>query len=389
MSLDVLSHIRVLDLSRLLPGPYCTMLLADFGAEVIKIEPPKGDPVRMFPPFLDNHESAYYVAFNRNKKSLSLNLRKDEGKKLLLRLCQKADVLVESFRPGVTKQMGIDFETVHHYNERLIYCSISGYGQESPMNNEPGHDINFLSISGILDLCGPKNQPVLPGIQVGDIGGGSLPAFAAILLALMAREKTGQGQYVDCSMTDNLFFYLPVIMAEYWVSNEPPTRGEFILSGSYANYSIYKTKDQKFISVGALEENFWRRFVEKLGYPEWGDDYLEVIFNQDYRKKVAEIILTRSQDEWLRIFKGSNCCVTPVYSIVEAEKYMASRMIAQNKGYNVISNPFKLTMTPPIMARNPAPSLGHDTESVLSSLLNYSKKEIKRLGREGIVYSPD
>ncbi|MFX0065894.1 MAG: CaiB/BaiF CoA transferase family protein [Candidatus Hermodarchaeota archaeon] len=386
MNLDILSDIRVLDLSRFLPGPYCAMLLADFGAEVIKIEPPNGEPVRMLPPFLDNLESTYFFAFNRNKKSLCLNLRSERGKKIFLNLCEKADVLIETFRPGLAKKIGIDFETVYQHNERLIYCSITGYGQESFMGTEPGHDINFLALSGALDVCGLKDRPVLPGFQAGDIGGGSLPAFSAILLALLAREKTGKGQYIDCSMTDSMFFYLPVLMAEYWATKESPKRGKFILSGNFANYSIYETKDKRFIAVGALEEQFWRRFTEKLEHPEWGDDYFEVIQDPDYRKKVAKLILTKTQKQWTRIFKNTGCCVTPVYSIPEAEKFMEKRMVSHIDGYKVIGNPLKLSLNPPIVPQRPAPSLGQDTESLLSELLNYTKGKINSLRDEGIIY---
>ncbi len=364
------------------------MLLADFGAEVIKIEPPNGEPVRMLPPFLDNLESTYFFAFNRNKKSLCLNLRSERGKEIFLSLCEKADVLIETFRPGLAKKIGIDFETVCQTNERLIYCSITGYGQDSFMGTEPGHDINFLALSGALDICGLKDRPVLPGFQSGDIGGGSLPAFSAILLALLAREKTGKGQYIDCSMTESMFFYLPVLMAEYWATKEPPKRGKFILSGNFANYSIYETKDRRFIAVGALEEQFWRRFTEKLGHPEWGDDYFEVVQDHEYRKKIAELILTKTQKEWIRIFKNTSCCVTPVYSIPEAEKFMEKRMISHIDGYKVIGNPLKLSINPPNVPKGPAPSLGQDTESLLSEILNYTKEKINNLKDGGVIYFP-
>lgn len=364
------------------------MLLADFGAEVIKVESPKGDPVRMYPPFLDNQQSAYHFAFNRNKKSLSLDLQTVRGKDIFFELCEKADVLVESFRPGVTGKMGIDYETVEQYNDRLIYCSITGYGQDSSMGTEPGHDINFLSLSGVLNLCGLQDKPVLPGIQVGDVGGGSFPAFSSILLALLAREKSGKGQHIDCSMTDSMFFYLPVIMAEYWALDLSPGRGEFILSGNRANYSIYETRDHKFISVGALEEKFWRRVTEKLGRPDWGNDYFEVVQDPDYRKKVADIILTKTRDEWMDLFSGSGCCVTPVHTIPEAEQFMQSRMVSRVSDYKVIGNPLKLSKNPPNVVKRPAPDLGQDTEVLLTDLLDYTEQRIEELKNDGIIHSP-
>ena len=175
-------------------------------------------------------------------------------------------------------------------------------------------------------------------------------------------------------------------MAEYWATEEPPKRGKFILSGNFANYSIYETKDQRFIAVGALEEQFWRRFTENLGHPEWGDDYFEVIQDPDYRKKVAKLILTKTQEQWIKIFKNTSCCVTPVYSIPEAEKFMEERMISHIDGYKVIGNPLKLSLNPPIVPQRPAPSLGQDTETLLSELLNYKKGKINSLRDEGIIF---
>jgi len=384
MNSDILSGIRVLDLSLFLPGPYCTVILADFGAEVIKVEPPRGEGLRWYPPFLENDESAYFFAFNRNKKSLTLDLRSSRGKEIFLELCQEADVIVEGFRPGVTRQMGIDYESVSQLNEQLIYCSITGYGQDSPMGDEPGHDINFQAVAGTLDICGIE-RPVLPGIPIGDVGGGTFPALSSILLALIARGKTGKGQYIDISMADSLFFYLPIVMANSWGMDQPAGRGEFNLSGSYGNYAVYETKDHKFVSLGALEQKFWRRFTEKIGQPEWGEKYADVVLDKDFSKKIAVIIATKTREEWVKIFEGSKCCFTPVNSMKEAEKYMESRMLTHLDGQKIIGNPLKLSLNPPDVTRNPAPSLGQNTNEILVELLDYSEEQLDELRDDNVI----
>lgn len=222
----VLQSIRVLDLTRLLPGPYCTLMLADFGAEVIKVEDSvTGDYLRGFEPKLDA-DSAVFHSLNRNKKSICLDLKTEKERGYFLKLAETADVVIESFRPGVMKRLGLDYETLKQINPRLIYCAITGYGQTGPYKDKPGHDINYLSYAGLLHVMGEKNRkPVIPAAQIADIGGGAYPAIAGILLALLEREKTGKGQLVDVSMLDGVVSWMHMLLPSVFAEREV-TRGK-------------------------------------------------------------------------------------------------------------------------------------------------------------------
>ncbi|HEX7065458.1 MAG TPA: CoA transferase, partial [Bacillales bacterium] len=262
-----LESIRILDLTRLLPGPYCTMLLADFGAEVIKVETPKtGDYARWIEPQLNDGNSAQFHSLNRNKKSMVLNLKSEEGKAVFLQLAQTADVVIESFRPGVMERIGIGYPTLKEINPEIVFCSLTGYGQNGPYAKSPGHDINYLSYSGLLDLQGEQGgRPVVPAAQIADLGGGALPAAVGIMLALFDREKSGQGQFVDIAMLDGVISWLQTILPDYLATEVPLKRGELALSGGKACYEVYETKDGRYLAVGALEEKFWREFCEAIG----------------------------------------------------------------------------------------------------------------------------
>src|SRR5699024_6804551 len=227
-----LESIRVLDLTRLLPGPYCTMLLADFGAEVIKIEEPTiGDYARSFEPAVDE-DSAMFHSLNRNKKSVCLDLKSEEGKNTFLRMVDEADVIVESFRPGVMKRLGLDYETLKIRNPSIIFCSVTGYGQNGPYANRPGHDVNYLSYAGLLDLIGhPDEKPVIPAAQIADIGGGAYPATVGILIALFEREQSGEGQYIDISMLDGVISWLQMTLPNVLIGKQQPERGNEMLTG--------------------------------------------------------------------------------------------------------------------------------------------------------------
>jgi crotonobetainyl-CoA:carnitine CoA-transferase CaiB-like acyl-CoA transferase len=265
-----LSGCLVLDLTRLLPGPYCTLLLADFGADVIKVEDPGlGDYARWNEPKV-GEDSAFFSSLNRNKKSVTLNLKTAEGKELFLRLVEQADILVESFRPGVMDRLGLGYATLKTVNPRLIYSAITGYGQDGPYAGYPGHDINYLSYAGMLELQGERNQkPTPPVVQVADLGGGALMAAVGILLAMQARQQTGEGQFVDISMTDGVISWLQTILPNYLANNELPKRGEMTLSGEKACYAVYETADGRYIAVGALEAKFWQEFCLGIGRPDF------------------------------------------------------------------------------------------------------------------------
>ncbi|WP_346200120.1 CaiB/BaiF CoA-transferase family protein [Caldifermentibacillus hisashii] len=369
-----LQSIRVLDLSRLLPGPFCTMLLADFGAEVIKIEAPDlGDYARQYEPKIDEN-SVMFHSLNRNKKSVTLDLKTDEGKDQFLQMVGKADVVVESFRPGVMKRLGLDFPVLEKINPRLIYCAISGYGQTGPYAEMPGHDINYISYAGLLELMGEKDRkPIVPAVQVADLAGGAYPAVTGILLALLEREKSGKGQFIDISMMDGVISLLQSTLPNYLMKNIPSKRGEQMLSGGLACYEVYQTKDGRWLAVGALEMKFWRVFCQKIGKPEW----IALLNEQDevqYKLKhdIQNVIYTKTLEEWMDIFDDAEACVSPVLNFAELVNHpqvQARKMFEaiEQDGIPVkhIGIPIKLSRTPGKI-RAAAPKLGEHTEYYLN-----------------------
>ncbi|CEE02813.1 alpha-methylacyl-CoA racemase [Caldibacillus thermoamylovorans] len=369
-----LQSIRVLDLSRLLPGPFCTMLLADFGAEVIKIEAPElGDYARHYEPKIDEN-SVMFHSLNRNKKSVTLDLKTDEGKDQFLQMVGKADVVVESFRPGVMKRLGLDFPVLEKINPRLIYCAISGYGQTGPYAEMPGHDINYISYAGLLELMGEKDgKPIVPAVQVADLAGGAYPAVTGILLALLEREKSGKGQFIDISMMDGVISLLQSTLPNYLMKNIPSKRGEQMLSGGLACYEVYQTKDGRWLAVGALEMKFWRIFCQKLGKPEW----IPLLNEPDevqYKLKhdIQTVMYTKTLAEWMDIFEDAEACVSPVLTFAELVNHpqvQARKMFEaiEQDGIPVkhIGIPIKLSRTPGKI-RTAAPKLGEHTEYYLN-----------------------
>ncbi|WP_404996347.1 CaiB/BaiF CoA transferase family protein [Caldifermentibacillus hisashii] len=369
-----LQSIRVLDLSRLLPGPFCTMLLADFGAEVIKIEAPDlGDYARQYEPKIDEN-SVMFHSLNRNKKSVTLDLKTDEGKDQFFQMVGKADVVVESFRPGVMKRLGLDFPVLEKINPRLIYCAISGYGQTGPYAEMPGHDINYISYAGLLELMGEKDgKPIVPAVQVADLAGGAYPAVTGILLALLEREKSGKGQFIDISMMDGVISLLQSTLPNYLMKNIPSKRGEQMLSGGLACYEVYQTKDGRWLAVGALEMKFWRVFCQKIGKPEW----IALLNEQDevqYKLKhdIQNVIYTKTLAEWMDIFEDAEACVSPVLTFAELVNHpqvQARKMFEaiEQDGIPVkhIGIPIKLSRTPGKI-RAAAPKLGEHTEYYLN-----------------------
>lgn len=369
-----LQSIRVLDLSRLLPGPFCTMLLADFGAEVIKIEAPElGDYARHYEPKIDEN-SVMFHSLNRNKKSVTLDLKTDEGKDQFLQMVGKADVVVESFRSGVMKRLGLDFPVLEKINPRLIYCAISGYGQTGPYAEMPGHDINYISYAGLLELMGEKDgKPIVPAVQVADLAGGAYPAVTGILLALLEREKSGKGQFIDISMMDGVISLLQSTLPNYLMKNIPSKRGEQMLSGGLACYEVYQTKDGRWLAVGALEMKFWRIFCQKLGKPEWipllnEPDEVQYKLTHD----IQTVMYTKTLAEWMDIFEDAEACVSPVLTFAELVNHpqvQVRRMFEtiEQDGIPVkhIGIPIKLSRTPGKI-RTAAPKLGEHTEYYLN-----------------------
>lgn len=391
-----LDGIKVLDLSRLLPGDYCTLLLADFGAEVVKVEDPfLGDYVRWYPPIV-GQESAMHHLLNRNKKSITLNLKNDKAKEILYKLAAEYDVLIESFRPGVAKKLGIDYETLEGVNPRLVYLSLTGFGQDGPYKDLPGHDINYIGLAGILGITGERNgPPVIPGVQIADLSGGMFAAFS-VLCGIISRDRTGRGQYIDFAMLDGVISWLTVHAATYFVENVNPKRGEMFLSGALPVYNVYKTKDDKYLSLGCLEDKFWKNLFKAIGREDLLnlEDYFREL-RLDKLDRVTEelrkIFLTKTRDEWVKLLWEHDVCAGPVYTFEETFKdpqVKARQMVIELDHPQVgrlkqTGIPVKFRKTPGEI-RNRAPHLGEHTEEILLNL-GYSKEEIKRIKNEKVI----
>lgn len=389
-----LEGIKILDLTRLLPGPYGTMLLGDLGAEVIKIEEPEqGDYARWNPPQIKGIGSRHLL-LNRNKKSITLNLKKAEGREIFLKLAQEADVLIEQFRPGVMDRLRLGYKDLEKINPRLIYCSLTGFGQDGPYKNVAGHDINYIAIGGVLGITGEKNgPPVIPGIQIADLVGGGLYAVIGILTALIARGKTGRGQFVDISMLDGVVSLIPDAAALYFAEGESPRRGERRLTGGLPQYQIYRTKDDKYIALGALEEKFWANLCRHIGKPEWAD---KIPREEDPRcaeikEEMAQIFLTKTRQEWVDLLMDKDTCLAPVLTVEETfhdpqvrHRNMVVEIDHPRAGkIRQIGVPIKFSDTPGDIFI-PAPDIGEHTEEILKKL-GYPAEKIEKLRKEGVI----
>jgi crotonobetainyl-CoA:carnitine CoA-transferase CaiB-like acyl-CoA transferase len=371
-----LDGIVVLDLTRLLPGAATTTLLSQFGAEIIKVEEPgSGDYARQMPPLIKG-EGAFFVLTNYGKKSVAIDLKNPRGKEAFLRLVERADVLIEGFRPGVMQRLGLDFEVLRQRNERLIYTAITGYGQHGPYAPLAGHDINYLSLSGVLGLNGANDDkaPVIPGVQVADLAGGAMQAVIGILLALAARQKLGQGQMVDVAMLDGAIMLLTVPLAHFVATERIPKRGGEMLTGLYACYNIYKTRDEQWVSVGALEPKFWATLCRALDCEAFiPHQFAGAEQQSEMIAALAKIFMNRDAAEWFALLGAMDACVTPVNSIVEMmsdphvrEREMIVRVEHPTAGtLEQIGIAPKLSETPGHLESAPPPRLGEHTREML------------------------
>lgn len=310
-----LSGLLVLDFTTLLPGPLASLMLAEAGAEVIKIERPGGEDMRHFAPKIEG-ESVPFAMLNRGKQILTLDLKSDADREKLRPLLARADILIEQFRPGVMARFALGYADVRAINPKLIYCSISGYGQDGPRAGEAGHDINYIGNTGVLDLQpGPLDRPVVPPVLAADIAGGSFPAVINILLALRARDQSGQGCRLDIAMTDAMFTFAWYAMALGAVAKFPRP-GEMWLAGSSPRYQLYPAKDGRIVACGAIEQKFWGAFTSAIGLPpEFVDDNRAPAATRD---AVAKLIATRTSEEWRPILAAADCCATIVTPLEEA-----------------------------------------------------------------------
>ena len=402
MSERPLSDVKILDLTRLLPGGFCTLLLADLGADVIKVEDTgKGDYIRWAPPYYGSEEhtplgtrSALYLALNRNKRSVRIDLKQERGRQALLKLVESADVLVESFRPGVLDKLGVGYEVLRQSNPALVYCPITGYGQDGPNRDRAGHDMNYLGLNGLLALTGEAGgPPVQSGGQIADLGGGGLMAAVGILAALQEAQRSGEGQVVDISMTDGSLAWLVMEAARYFGSGEVPKRGEVMLSGGIICYRPYEAKDG-WVTCGALEPKFWSAFCGGVGR----EDLIEKQFEKpgsDAHREVAEVFRTKTRAEWKAFNDEHDAMIEPILELDEALESELVREREMTVSYEQpelgevkqLGFPIKLSRTPAGIDR-PAPALGQHTMEVLAEA-GFSTEEVEALAESGAAKGPD
>ena len=387
MSQPALQNIRVLDLASVGPGARASRTLADYGAEVIKIGAvPRAGAVQIVPPY-------YAYSGNRNMKRAMFDLKADAGREAFLGLADTADVIIESFRPGVVARLGIGYEDVNQRNPRIVYCSTSGFGQTGPRSQWAGHDINYLATSGFLDCTGRQadGRPALPGATVADIAAGGMQASMAIMAALLGRATSGVGSYLDVSIADGSFALMSLYVDEYLATGVEPGPGHYILTGRYACYEIYTCSDGKHISVGAIEGQFWRNLCELLELGEFADAQLDDDQQDQIRAALAQRFATRTRDEWVDILGAANTCVAPVNTVAEAvidEQYVARGLVASavsdTAGEFLQSAPtWAGTVAPdgPYQIRDGAVS---DTTELLAQL-GVSESEIAELEESGAI----
>lgn len=369
-----LEGVTVLDLTRLLPGAFCSQLMADMGAEVIKVEDPRGgDYNRSWEPKAKT-ESGSFLLLNRNKKSVTLNLKSPEGHAAFVRLAKSADILLEGFRPGVMDRLGLGYEALKAENPGLIYCSLSGYGQTGPLRLAPGHDINYLGTAGALQLFGKAGEgPMVPGLSIADVGGGSLMASTGILAALYSRSVDGKGQYIDISMTDGTVAWLALHGADRLFGGIEPRGGERPWIGQAPCYNIYRCADGRHVALGALEPHFWERFCDLVGLSaDLRTHYPEGKEAERQRTALAELFLTRTRDEWAAAGETADIPLTGVNDIGEAFQHpqLVHREMLLSVDHPVegrvpqLGFPIKLHGTP-CEIRMPPPQLGEHNEEVL------------------------
>ena len=388
--MPALDDVRVLDLTRLLPGPFCTMLLADFGADVIKVEDTTGgDYMRWMAPLAGEY-SAMFHPINRNKRSLAIDLKNPLGREAFLHLAESADVVVESFRPRVMDRLGLGYEGLHERNPRLVLCSISGYGQDGPYRDRAGHDLNYAAIAGVLLLGGGAGgAPPMPGLQVGDLGGGALHAALAIMVALHGAERTGQGQHCDVAMLDGLISWAGVHAANLFATGQAPAPGAGLLTGRYPCYRIYPCADG-FLSVGALEPKFWRAFVDAIGVPEVADLGFAEDAEAEHAVGVVEaVLLGKTRAQWQDALADLDVCVEPVLDVGETFDHpqVRSRGMRLEAGSGrptaQISFPIRLEESPATY-RRAAPGYGEHSDEVLAET-GYGGDEIAALRAAGVI----
>jgi len=386
-----LDGLKVIDFTRLLPGPYASLVLADLGADVVKVESPKGgDYLRWIPP-LDGKLSYGFKALNSGKRSLAVDLKRPEGVVIARKLAEGADILLESFRPGVMARLGLGYDELKKLNPRLIYCAISGYGQDGPYRDRAGHDLNYQALAGVLGMAGPRHsKPALPAAQLADLGAGALFSLTGILAALYRRERRGEGEFIDVSMTDGSLAFLHMALAGHLGGGAPaPERGGDTLTGGVACYDIYETKDGRYMAFAALEPKFWVSFCQAVKRP----DLLSRQFGraaqiEQTREDLATLFKSKTQDEWVKALSSVDACCEPVLAPGEVQDHplhvARKNIIEDASGMKRLRSPLRpASASPP----GPAPVLGSGTTEVLREL-GYRADDIESLAREGVILYP-
>jgi crotonobetainyl-CoA:carnitine CoA-transferase CaiB-like acyl-CoA transferase len=386
-----LAGVRVLDLTRLLPGPFATLVLADLGADVVKVEEPGGgDWLRHLPPHAGEVSAAFH-ALNRNKRSVALDLRRREGASAFLRLARRVDVVVESFRPGVLDRLGVGYEALRRESPRIVLCSITGHGQDGPYARRAGHDLGYLALSGVLAASGTAEAPLPPGVQIADVAGGAWPAVAGILAALVRRAATGEGGHVDVSMTEGALAMLTLPLGIAWARGTPIARGRELLSGGAAYYGVYRTKDGRFVALGALEPKFFAAFCAGAGRPDLAERQHEEP-QEPLRAELAAIFGARTWAEWGAFAEAHDACLSPV---LEGDEPREDSQLRSRGAFVEVPTPWEGRPMPgvacPVRLRDagaaplrPAPRLGEHADEVLGEA-GFSRPEIAALRGAGVL----
>lgn len=388
-----LASLKVLDFSTLLPGPYASMVLADLGAEVLRVESPtRPDMVRHFPPS-DGTTSAAHAQLNRNKRSLALDLKKPESPEIIHRLVADYDIVLEQFRPGVMDRLKVGYEELRQHNPALIYCAITGYGQSGPLRDRAGHDINYLALSGVSDTSRRYGEAPVPwGIQVADVAGGAHHAVMAILAATVHRQQTGEGQYLDVSMTDAVFAMQALSGASALSGGSSPVAESWQLNGG-SFYDFYETQDGRWMSVGSLEPQFLQRLLAVLEIePPQGLAPHDAESQKVLKSAIRKRFLERTQKEWCALFEQVDACVEPMLSFDEAleQPQLNSRELvvevpdAKGTSRKQLASPLRFSQTPPHY-RHTGGSVGEHTIEVLSEL-GYSDEKIQDFLKDGAAH---
>jgi len=389
-----LEGIKVLDMSRLAPGPHCSMLLSDFGADVTLVEAVPGASAKLSGMSRGGEaaeRAAAYNALGRGKKSITLNLKDEAAREIFYRLVKDADVVMEGFRPGVVKRLGVDYETLAKINPRIICCSISGFGQTGPYSNLVGHDINYISIGGALGVIGrPGTPPAIPVNVVADFAGGGLTAAFAICMAIIARERTGRGQDIDIGMSDGVLSLMTSAFSGFFSNGRPIRPGESMLNGAMPWYNTYQCSDGRWFSIGSIEPHFFEALCRVIGTEEFLGRQHDASAHPEMQAKWTAIFKTKTADEWMEIMSKFDICATPVLemeNVVTNPHNLARGMVVEvdspvGKVKQIGIGP-KLSDTPG-RVRGTAPLVGQHTDEVLKGI-GYDEKTIASLRGAGTI----